>query len=207
VREIRWHRRGNPLGSSAMATADDLADLGPLAVLVGTWEGKPGTDIAPDEDDRRATATSKFRERMTFEPTGLVDNHEQNLYGLRYTTMVWRVDEPDSFHQEVGYWLWDAAAKQVMRGFIIPRGVSVFAGGRAEPDARVFELSAELGSPVFGICSNPYLDREFKTVRFTTKVTVHGPDSFSYDQDTVLQVPGQPSFHHTDGNTLVRVSE
>jgi hypothetical protein len=187
-----------------MSAADDLANLGPLAVLAGTWEGKPGTDIAPADEDRRTTATSRYREHSTFEPTGLVDNHDQCLYGLRYLTLVWRVDEPNPFHQEVGYWLWDAKAKQVMRCFIIPRGVSVLAGGSAEPDARQFELAAELGSPIFGICSNPYLDREFKTLRFAMTLTVHGPDSFSYEEDTVLAIPGQPIFHHTDANTLQR---
>jgi hypothetical protein len=188
-----------------MSDALHLADLGPLAVLAGTWEGTPGTDIAPAEEDRRAIATSKFRERITFEPTGLHDNHAQNLYGLRYLRLAWRVDEPDPFHQEVGWWLWDAEAKQVMRCFVLPRGMSAIAGGTAEPDAREFQLAAVLGSPTFGICSNPYLDREFKTLRVTVKLTVHGPDSFSYEEDTLLEIPGQPPFHHTDANTMHRV--
>lgn len=187
------------------AVADDISNLGPLAVLAGTWEGKPGTDIAPGDPDRRATATSRFRQRTTFEPIGLVDNHDQSLYGLRYLTLAWRIDEPHAFHQETGYWLWDAGAKQVMRCFIVPRGISVIAGGSVEPDAREFQLAAELGSPTFGICSNPYLDREFRTLRFMMKLTVHGPDSFSYEETTVLEIPGQPTFHHTDANTLQRV--
>ena len=40
--------------------------------------------------------------------------------------------------------MWDATAKQVMRCFLIPRAVTVLAGGTAEPDARAFELAAEL---------------------------------------------------------------
>jgi len=189
-----------------MATKEELIQLGPLGVLAGVWEGKAGTDVAPADPNRRATATSKFRERMTFEPIGLVDNHDQSLYGLRYLTVAWRLGEENAFHQDTGYWLWDATAKHVMRCFIVPRGVSVIAGGQVEPDARAFALAADLGSPTFGICSNPYLDREFKTVRFTMKVTVHGPDSFAYEEDTVLEIPGQPTFHHTDGNTLHRIT-
>jgi hypothetical protein len=188
-----------------MTTTDSASPLGPLATLVGVWEGKAGTDVAPADPDRRVTRTSKFRERMTFEPIGQVNNHDQVLFGLRYFTTTWRVDEENAFHQETGYWLWDAAAKQVLCCFVVPRGVTVLAGGPAEPDAQSFEIVAEVGSPTFGICSNPYLDREFRTVRFTMKVTVHDPGSFSYEQDTVLEIPGRATFHHTDANTLLRV--
>lgn len=190
-----------------MATKEERIQLGPLGVLAGVWEGEPGTDIAPADENRRAAATSKFRERMSFDPIGLVDSHDQSLFGLRYFRMAWRLAADNAFHQDTGYWLWDAAAKTAMRCFVVPRGITVIAGGVVEPDARTFELVAELGSPTFGICSNPYLDREFKTVRFTMKVTVLGPDSFSYAEDTVLEVPGQPTFHHTDENTLHRVPD
>ena len=38
------------------------------------------------------------------------------------------------------------------------------------------------------------------------KVTIHNNDSFSYDQDTQLQIKGNPNFfHHTDKNTRNRV--
>lgn len=188
-----------------MSDLHDPAHLGPLAILVGTWEGGTGLDLAPDEDDRLTTATSRFRERISFEPVGLVDNHEQNLFGLRYTLVAWRLDEPDPFHQELGYWLWDASAKLVMRCFTIPRGVALIAGGHAEPDARRLELAAALGSPTFGICSNPYLDREFKTLRFSMRLVVVDDDCIAYDEDTELEIPGQPTFHHTDANTLRRV--
>ncbi len=180
--------------------------LGPLAPLVGSWEGGAGLDLAPDEDDRRSTATSKFREVMTFEPLGLVDNHQQSLYGLRYTTFAWRIDEPEPFHQELGYWLWDADAKLIMRCFTIPRGVALLAGGHAEPDARRFELAAALGSTTFGISSNPYLDREFRTLRFSMRLVLIDDDCFAYDEDTELEILGQPLFHHTDANTLRRTS-
>ncbi|MBT9544768.1 MAG: FABP family protein [Candidatus Sericytochromatia bacterium] len=184
---------------------DLLEKLGPLAALAGVWEGTKGDDLAPD-DDRQGIENNKYRERLSLEPFGPVDNHEQHLYGLRYNTMAWRLDESDSFHEEVGYWLWDPAEKQVMRCFIVPRGVTVLAGGTVEPDAKSFELSAELGSPIYGICSNPFLDREFKTVRYELKLTVHEDGSFSYFEDTQMQMKGRTElFHHTDQNTLKRV--
>ena len=82
-----------------------LAHLGPLAALVGKWEGTEGVDISPSKDGSKET---HFRERMTFEPIGPVVNGAQTLYGLRYSTVAWPLIQEQPFHEEVGYWLWDA---------------------------------------------------------------------------------------------------
>ena len=181
-----------------------LKNLGPLAALAGTWEGDKGDDVAPSDD--RGTETNKYRERLRLEPFGPVDNHEQQLWGLRYSTIAYRLGEPGAFHEETGYWLWDPKDRQVLRCFLVPRGVAVIAGGTVAPDAKVFTLVAELGSPTYGICSNRFLDREFQTVRYEVTVRVHDDGSISYDEDTQLKLPGRPDlFHHTDRNTLRRV--
>ncbi len=182
-----------------------IEKLGPLSRLAGIWEGEKGDDTAPSDD--RGTEQNKFRERMTFDPFGPVDNHEQKLYGLRYSTTAWRLGEDSPFHEELGYWLWDAAERQAMRCFIVPRGVNVLAGGTVEEGANSFELNAKAGSDTYGICSNLFLDREFKTVNYILKVTIHSDQSFSYEEDTQLQIKGQSQlFHHIDKNTLTRVS-
>ena len=128
------------------------------------------------------------------------------LYGLRYRTTAWRIGSDDSFHEEVGYWLWDADAEQVMRSFIVPRGVSVQAGGSAKADATSFDLEANVGSATFGICSNPFLDREFRTVRYTLHVETHDDGTWSYAEDTQMQLATGDLFHHTDANRLSRVA-
>ena len=64
-----------------------------------------------------------------------------------------------------------------------------------------FDLAADVGSENYGICSNKFLNKEFKNFRFDMKITIHSNDSFSYDQDTQLQIKGNPKlFHHTDKN-------
>jgi len=184
-------------------SSQDLAKLGPLAALAGVFEGDQGFDVAPSAELGRMETS--YRERVTFEPIGLVENHSQQLYGLRYATTAWPIGEEDPFHEEVGYWLWDAGEKQVLRCFIVPRGVSVVAGGTASPDAAGFELSADVGAETYGICSNRFLDREFKTVRYELKVDLT-ENGWSYEEDTQLQLAGRDElFHHTDRNTLVRV--
>ena len=184
---------------------DLTKQLGPLAALAGVWEGDKGSDVAPSDD--RGTELNQFRERITFEPIGQVRNHEQVLYGLRYATMARRIGETDPFHEEVGYWLWDPGERQVLRCFIVPRGVALIAGGMVESKDTTFTLVAEAGSSTYGICSNRFLEKEFKTVRYELTVTVLDKNRFHYKEDTQLHMPGRSDlFHHTDENTLTRVT-
>ena len=179
-------------------------ELGPLARLVGTWEGDKGNDKAPD-DDPSQVEHNLYREQMVFEPTGQVDNHSQTLFGLRYRTTAWRIGQDDSFHEELGYWMWDKERETVIRCFMVPRGVNVLAGGKVKPDANSFELNASLGSPTYGICSNEFLNEEFKTESYWLKVTFNNDGSFSYEEDTRLRIKGNNElFHHTDANTLFK---
>lgn len=176
--------------------------LGPLAALAGVWEGDEGDDFSPSAE--RGEMTTPYRERMVFEPLGSVDNHEQVLQGLRYSTTAWRIGEQDPFHEELGYWLWDAGASQVMRCFMVPRGVTILAGGTVAADDTSFELAADVGSEIFGICSNPFLDREFKTVRYELKISVNA-GVLAYEEDTQLQMAGRTElFHHRDSNRLTK---
>ena len=184
---------------------DLSAELGPLAALAGIWEGDQGVDLAYSHSRDQAKETP-FRERITFEPFGPVENGEQVLFGLDYTTKAWPIGEADPFHMEVGYWLWDAASSLVMRCFMVPRGVTVLAGGTASADARELRMSAEAGSGVFGVLNNPHLDAAAKTVRYALSVRIGDDGSFSYEEDTVLDFQGQSApFHHTDQNTLKKV--
>lgn len=182
----------------------DFGNLGPLAPLVGVWEGDKGDDISLEDD--LTVENNKYRERMKFEYIGAVNNHQQSLYGLRYSTMAWRIGAPDPFHEELGYWLWDAKDKQVMRCFMVPRGVTLIAGGTCEPGANIIKMSASVGSSTYGILSNIFLDDLFKTVKFDLTVNIHNRNTISYDEDTQIKIKGQSEiFHHTDKNTLKRI--
>lgn len=179
--------------------------LGPLADLVGVWEGDKGDDTAPSSS--RGSEKNLYRERIIFEQVGPIQNHEQNLHVLRYSTRASRLHQESTFHEELGYWSWEPSTKEVMRCFLIPRGIALIAGGYAERDAKEFELKATNGSCTFGVCVNPFLDREFKIVSYTLKLRVESPSRFHYEQDTVLQLPGRPDvFHHIDRNSLTKIA-
>ena len=180
-----------------------FSHLGPLAALAGTWESDQGIDTSRIHG--KSTIT-RYRERITFEPLGPVNNGPQALYGLRYSTTCWRLGEDDAFHEELGYWLWDKDRKQVLRSFVIPRGVVINAGGCAEESSKSFHLEAEVCSETYGILSNRYLDDSYKTKRYSLDVTTHGEGTISYRENTELWIPvDQEIFHHTDENTLKKV--
>ena len=71
-----------------------------------------------------------------------------------------------------------------------------------------FELHATQGLDTWGICSSPFLDHAFKTTAFRIRVDFHDDGSWSYEEDTVLQIRGRDEpFHHVDRNHLERVAE
>ncbi len=180
-------------------------EWGPLAGLIGTWEGDQGVDVSYHNEEGKIGETPYF-EKTTFKPFGPVENGPQVLYGLDYRTAATRKGEDMPFHTEVGYWMWDAANKQVMRCFMVPRASTLIAGATVEADATTFKLESELGSNTYGILSNKYLDVVAKTTRFDVTITVDG-DTFSYDETTVVEHQRTNGvIMHTDKNTLKRTS-
>ena len=182
------------------------SEWGPLAGLIGTWEGGEGVDIS-FHNEKGEIGTTPFREVTSFKPFGPVDNGKQSLYGLDYRTAAWREGEENPFHTEVGYWLWDAERKEVMRCFMVPRGSTILALGVCEPDATEFIMGAELGSKTNGILSNPYLDEHAQTILYDCTITVDG-DTFSYDETTTYNHYRTDNYVlHTDRNTLRRTAD
>lgn len=179
-------------------------EWGPLAALAGEWEGQGGLDASFQHATEQVVGTP-FLERCTLKPFGPVDNGSQHLYGLDYKTAMWRGDEQNPFHTEVGYWLWDAATGEVLRGFVVPRGITVLAGGTAAADATGFTLKATNGSVPYAIGENTYLAAHASTLSYEVTITI-GDDEWSYDETTMLRMDqfAEP-FAHTDHNTLRRV--
>ncbi len=188
--------------------AHTLANLGPLTGLAGIWTGTRGLDVNPKADGPEKRA---FVERMELQPIDAQTNGPQLFYGLRYHTRVVKADPSDNvetFHDQVGYWLWEPATGTIMQTLSIPRGQVAMAVGQAAADAKSFTLRAERGSLTNGIVSNPFLERAFRTDSYTITVSFNDDGSWHYEQDTVLIIPGQAEpFHHTDRNTLRKIGE
>jgi hypothetical protein len=183
---------------------DTLANLGPLRRLAGIWEGKAGVDLNPKAEgpERR-----EFTERIELQPIDAQANGPQLFYGLRYHTRILATDEDATFHDQVGYWLWEPATGLVMQTLAIPRGQIAMAAGYAKPDDTKLVLTATRGATDYGICSTTFLEQAFRTDSYRIEVTFNPDGSWSYVLDTMLVVRGQGPFQHRDVNTLVKVAE
>jgi hypothetical protein len=180
-----------------------LSNLGPLAPMAGVWEGQ-GTDEHPAA---WGVEGNDFFEHYELQPIDRQTNGPQLFYGLRYHTHVVKPGEVETFHDQVGYWLWEPAARLVTMTLGIPRGQVLLAAGPADPGVADFELRAKVGSEIYGILSNPFLDESFRTLSYRVHVTLNDDGSWSYEEEGTLQIPGRDEpFRHIDRNTLTRVA-
>mgnify|MGYP003693565227 CR=1 FL=1 len=127
---------------------------------------------------------------MELQPIDAQTNGPQLFYGLRYHTRIVKPDDVETFHDQVGYWLWEPATGTVIQTLSIPRGQTAMAVGRAAADARTFRLQAVRGSETNGIVSNPFLEYAFRTESYTITVSINVDGTWSYEQDTVVNHPG-----------------
>lgn len=195
---------GDDIYNEPTHSADTLAHLGPLAALAGLWHGAKGFDahpfVAGAEDD-------VYVERYDLQPIDPQTNGPQLFYGLRYHTRATKVGEIETLHDQVGYWLWEPAARLITFSLSIPRGQVLLASGSAAEDSTNFEVRAAAGDHHYGILSNPFLDRAFRTINFRMYVSVHPDGTWSYEEETDIVVEGSHDvFAHSDRNTLSRIS-
>jgi len=182
---------------------DTLANLGPLTPMAGVWRGLEGADAHPVAE---GTGRDNFHEHYELQPIDPQTNGPQLFYGLRYHTHIVKPGETETFHDQVGYWLWEPATGTVTLTLGIPRAQVLLAGGSAAPDATEFEVRAAVGSEVYGILSNPFLDRNFRTLSYRMHVVAHPDGTWSYEEEGILAMPGRDApFSHIDRNTLTRV--
>ena len=184
---------------------DTLANLGPLRRLAGIWEGAKGVDLNPKA---AGPQRKEFSERIELQPIDYQLNGPQIFYGLRYHTYIRSPGEEATFHDQVGYWLWEKATGLVLQSLAIPRGQVALAAGHAAPDATSLVLSARRGDTQYGIASTFFLEQAFRTDSYRIEITFNADGSWRYVQDTMLMVKGRSEpFAHRDVNTMVKVAE
>jgi hypothetical protein len=187
------------------ADPDTLANLGPLRAMAGVWRGEAGATVHPVAGGDEPAV---YVEHYELQPTDPQTNGPQLFYGLRYHVHIVKPGEVETFHDQVGYWLWEPATGAVIQTIAIPRAQVALCGGTAAADATSFEVVARHGDPVYGICSGPFLEHAFRTVEIRVKVTANADGTWGYEEETVMEVLGREGLvHHTDANTLTLVEE
>lgn len=182
---------------------DTLANLGPLARLAGVWQSDKGVDVSPKAEGPERSA---YREHIRMEPIDPQANGPQLFYGLRYHIHINKPGEAITFHDQVGYWLWEPATGQIMQTIAIPRGQVVLAGGKAAPGDKRISVEARRGDTRFGICSTGFLEEAFRTDYYRIDITFNDDGSWTYLTRTDLAVRGkEPAFNHHDTNTMRKI--
>ncbi|WP_207063306.1 heme-binding beta-barrel domain-containing protein [Motiliproteus sp. SC1-56] len=179
--------------------------LGPLAHLVGSWEGIYGEE---SEESRSKTGSTSYRETITFEAIGPVDTGSEMLYGLRSSTLAWAYGESDEepIHEELGYWFWCPKEQRIIRCFTNHSGVAINAAGTCAPDAERFEIAAEAGAEQYGISSTPSLNRNCRTLSYRMALSIEDANTLSYQEEIRLEnTDTQEQVVHRDHNKLAKV--
>ena len=182
---------------------DTLANLGPLRPLAGLWQSDDGVDVSPKTDgpERRV-----YRERVRMDPIDPQANGPQLLYGLRYHVHINTPEEEITFHDQVGYWLWEPATGLIMQSVAIPRGQVALAGGTARPGDKRISVEARRGDTRFGICSTGFIEEAFRTDYYRIDIDFNDDGTWTYGMRTDLAIRGEtPAFAHRDTNTLRRI--
>jgi hypothetical protein len=183
---------------------DTLANLGPLRALAGIWEGARGLDINPGP----GPMSQAYIERIELQPIDPQTNGPQLFYGLAYVIRIVKPRGSETYHHQVGHWLWEPATGALVQTLSIPRGQTALAIGSAAADATRFEVSAARGSTVNGISSIPFLEFAFRTDSYRLVVQVGSDGRWSYEAETVLKIRGREEpFLHTDRNILTKLVE
>ncbi|MCP1877093.1 hypothetical protein J2R71_000249 [Bradyrhizobium japonicum] len=145
--------------------------------LAGSWQADKGIDINPKaEGPERRT----FIERIRMDPIDPQANGPQLFYGLRYHIHINTPEEDITFHDQVGYWLWEPATGLIMQTLAIPRGQVLLASGKAAPDDRKISVTAKRGDTAYGICSTDFLEQAFRTDSYRCDITFNDDGSWSY---------------------------
>jgi len=180
-------------------------DYGPLAGLIGVWSGDKGQDVAPDPDGEE---NNPYYETITFTAIGDVTNAEsQVLAVVHYRQIVQRKSNDKVFHDETGYWMWDAKEGVIMHSLTIPRAVCVLAGGvytdsGTTDGVTVLEVAAGIDDENWKIIQSPFMQKNAKTKAFRHRIAV-GNDMLTYSETTTVDIFGK-IFEHTDKNELLR---
>lgn len=179
-------------------------DYGPLAELIGTWEGGKGMDIAPESD---GTEENPYYETITYTAGGDLTNAESQILSVvHYRQIVKRKSNDEIFHDETGYWMWDAREKVIMHSLAIPRAVCLIAGAqyvenKNESGDLIIEVSASIDDKDWNIIQSPFMKNNARTTSFYQKIIV-GNGKMTYTETTMLDIYGK-IFEHTDQNELI----
>lgn len=186
-------------------TESSATNYGPLAGLIGIWQGNKGKDVSPDPD---GTELNEFYETIVFTEAGDVSNaEEQLLSAVHYVQKVQRISNGEQIHHETGYWIWEQSTKKVTHCLVIPRGMSVLAAGVFVENSAInstitFDVKACTDEVNWQLIQSPFMQKNARMSEYFQQFILT-ENKLSYTQSMILDIYGKV-FEHTDQNTLIR---
>ena len=178
---------GDDIYTEPDADPDTLANLGPSRALAGIWEGRAAwTTIRP----RAGSNATRSSSTTSSSPSTRQTNGPQLFYGLRYHTHIVKPGEVETFHDQVGYWLWEPADEHRDADPGDPPRPGLLAAGPAEADATEFELTAARRHRGVRHPVEPVPRGSFRTLSYRIHVTVNGDGTWSYEEEGRAADPG-----------------
>lgn len=186
---------------TAVAPEEAPSNLGPLAGLVGSWEG-PGFNTIwrpffnpAYPDQHHFLELNRTHEKLEIEEVkGAIPNRgllqrDINMYGVHYLQQVSDVNTGEALHFEPGIWLNIPATTNpqepptIARLGSIPHGTSILAQGLPSSEARAPNIDVANISP-FPI-GRPAEKLTFPTADLSYKTPFRTPDLTGITQDMV----------------------
>ena len=161
--------------------------------------------MAPEKE---GLEENPYYETITFSAIGNVTNAEsQILAAVHYRQIVQRKSNDQIFHDETGYWMWDAQVNVVMHSLNIPRAVSLLAGGvyndeKSAEGSVLIKVSAALNDKDWQIIQSPFMRDNACTKEFHHQINISN-GKLLYKETTMVEIYGKV-FEHTDQNELIR---
>ena len=181
-----------------------MANLGPLTRLAGVWEGRKGVDLNPKADgpERR-----EFLERTR----DASDRSAGQRAAAALRPALPRAhraasDEDSTFHDQIGYWLWEPASGLIMQSVTIPRGPGR-ARVRASPkpdDEDNLRHGRSAATRATASAQRNSWTKHFAPTSYRCDITFNDDGSWTYDIRTDADGPAAAPnrFDHHDTNTL-----
>lgn len=94
--------------------ADTLANLGPLTAWPDSGPASATLISIPKLMARKSRLSSSIWRCSPLMRT----NGPQLFYGLRYHTRIVKPDDVETFHDQVGYWLWEPATGTIIQTLV-----------------------------------------------------------------------------------------
>ena len=161
-------------------------NLGPLAQLVGEWEGDMRLIISHRNKIDEINKT-RYRKKIRFELLLEIDKRPQKMDGLKYKSIIQDCIMNTEILNEVGYMIWDKENNKVLKIVDFGRGIAFQEGVNIDPNDNSIEFIGKKEDICYNTPNNGESKDNSEIVAFKCTFTLNGNDSLTYLSDIIIK--------------------